>query len=349
MHIDILVHVQDNLGDMWFGAEIATHLQGVDKDTKFHFYTDDVLALERFLALQWLKWDRYCVFSQSSWYNHHHSDAKLFLVLFRTDFDMSHIESLSSGVNTLWIDYLTFDREIALLHGQEHIRSSGNHPIVHIVNSPLSWGLLLLDQSFLKLSQSTDRQIARQEWSDHLPYRLDRKLSSQIITVFSYDTQKHVQEISWCEWSVLGFAPVVSPQYLGDWQLVLPYIAIDQFYTLLALSDVAIVRWEVSLAAALQLWTPFYWDMYKEKGGWNVHEFESFLSWMLVSFDACNECGLFHSYTQSIRTLNECWHIDSDDIAILMTEGAKKVFLDIARRAREHSLIETILPFMRQG
>ena len=45
--------------------------------------------------------------------------------------------------------------------------------------------------------------------------------------------------------------------------------------------------------------------MYKGKGGWNAHEFESFLSWMSPSFDACDEGDLFQSYTQSSRVLNE--------------------------------------------
>lgn len=346
MKIDILLHIQDNLGDMWFAAEIALHLEAVYRDVEFHFYTDDVFTFERFLTLQWFTLDRYIVSSESSWHHHNHVDTKLFLVLFRTDFDISYIESLSPGIHTLWIDYLTFDREIALLHGHEHMRSSEDHPIIHIVNSPLSWGLLWLNQLQHSLSWYSERQLARKEWCDHFLSQFDIRTSSPIITVFSYDTQKHIWDIRWLGWSVFGFAQVASPQDLGDEQYILPYVSIGQFYSLLALSDVVVVRWEVSLVAALQLWTPFYWDMYKSRGGWNTHEFDAFLLWMKPSFDSFHEEDLFNIYAQSSKTLNKDNYLSNNSIVILMTEGAKKVFLDIAKRAKERSLIETITSFI---
>ena len=345
MHIDILVHVCDNLGDMWFATELAIHLAHFDEDINFRFYTDDCGALEKFFSLQKIN---YPIFSQWLWHHHNHCETGLFLILFRSDFDISYVESLPIGINTLWIDYLAFDPEIAMLHGQEHIHSSVGHPIIHIVNSTLSGGLL---PSWIAHNPSQDeetRLIARQAWQSALPYTLDIdiELSSPIVTIFSYETQKHIQEMNRLDWLILGFAPIASPQSFPTWSWMLPYILIDQFYILIGLSEVAIVRWEVSLVSTLQLWTPFYWDMYKGKGGWNTHEFESFLSWMSPSFDACDEDDLFQPYTQSSRVLNEQWYIGPDDIEILMTEWAKNVFRHAAKRASERSLIKTILTFV---
>ena len=178
------------------------------------------------------------------WHHHNHCETGLFLILFRSDFDISYVESLPIGINTLWIDYLAFDPEIAMLHGQEHIRSSVDHPIVHIVNSPLGGGLLPL---LITHNSSQDRQdllVARQAWQNHLPYTLDAEMqpSSQIVTMFSYETQKHVQEMNRANWLVFGFTPIASPQSSSKRSWMLPYMSIDQFYTLIGLSDVVIAR-----------------------------------------------------------------------------------------------------------
>lgn len=55
------------------------------------------------------------------------------------------------GTPTLWIDYLTFDPSIASLSTQEHILSSREYPVYHLVNSPLS-GLLPAHSSLSELS-----------------------------------------------------------------------------------------------------------------------------------------------------------------------------------------------------
>ncbi|MFO0763451.1 MAG: elongation factor P maturation arginine rhamnosyltransferase EarP [Candidatus Gracilibacteria bacterium] len=345
MYIDILIHVCDNLGDMGFATELTSHLAYSSKNIDFRFYTDDRSTLEKFFSLQNIN---YPIFSKGLWHQHDHSETRLFLILFRTDFDVSYVENLPIGVATLWVDYLTFDPNIALLNGQEHIRSSRDHPIIHIVNSPLGGGLLPLLIAHHSSQDKQARLIACQEWKNHLPYTLDLEIqpSSKMVTIFSYNTQKHVQEICGLDWFVVGFTPIAFPQFLQSGSWVLPYVSIDQFYTLIGLSDVVIVRGEVSLAATLQLGAPFYWDMYKEKGGWNVHEFESFLSWISLSFDHCGESELFRFYNQSSRVLNEQGYIGPDDIEILMTEGAKKVFHHAAKRASERSLAQTILAFI---
>lgn len=105
-----------------------------------------------------------------------------------------------------------------MLNGQEHIRSSVDHPIIHLVNSPLGGGLLPLLITHDSSQDEQARLIARQEWQRHLPYTLDAEiqLSSPIVTVFSYETQKHIREINRSDWLVVGFAPIVSPQYLQD-------------------------------------------------------------------------------------------------------------------------------------
>ncbi|MCB9805270.1 hypothetical protein H6769_06765 [Candidatus Peribacteria bacterium] len=178
------------------------------------------------------------------WHHHNHCETGLFLILFRSDFDISYVGSLPIGINTLWIDYLAFDPEIVMLHGQEHIRSSVDHPIIHIVNSPLGGGLLS-SRAVHDLPQDEEiRLIARQAWQRHLPYILDIdiELSSPIVTIFSYETQKHIQEMNRANWLVFGFTPIASPQSSSKRSWILPYILIDQFYTLISLSNVVIVR-----------------------------------------------------------------------------------------------------------
>ena len=79
-------------------------------------------------------------------------------MLFRTDFAHEMLDSLPLGIPTLWVDYLTFDPSIAQMSEQEHIVSSLEHPVYHLVNSPLS-GVLPAHMSIASYTHSMRDEI----------------------------------------------------------------------------------------------------------------------------------------------------------------------------------------------
>ena len=59
--------------------------------------------------------------------------------------------------------------------------------------------------------------------------------------------------------------------------IILPFVSLDIFHHLIAESIWSIVRGEVSFVSTVALGKPFFWDMYKEIGGFHTLQSEQFL------------------------------------------------------------------------
>ncbi len=64
--------------------------------------------------------------------------------------------------------------------------------------------------------------------------------------------------------------------------IFLPFVSLDIFHHLIAESEWSIVRGEVSFVSTVALGKPFFWDMYKEIGGFHSLQSEQFLETFLA-------------------------------------------------------------------
>lgn len=139
------------------------------------------------------------MYSEHCWHDVDHRETQAFFVLFRSDFTPEMLSSLPMGIPTLWIDYLAFDLSIAAMSGQEHILSSVDHPVYHLVNSPYS-GLLPPHRSLQAIiappmRYEILRELSGAYWS--------HQSSAQL--VFSYQTREVIESISTLDTLTMGF------------------------------------------------------------------------------------------------------------------------------------------------
>ncbi len=98
------------------------------------------------------------------------------------------------------------------------------------------------------------------------------------------------------------------------WAIYFDWIPRDDFWDLLDLADMNIIRGEISLVRALSSGKPFLWDMYKELGGWNQEESVGFLDFMNQG----------NHYNKIHNTINSGNHIGRDDILSIQEEWQEK-------------------------
>lgn len=111
--------------------------------------------------------------------------------------------------------------------------------------------------------------------------------------------------------------PVSRVEIFDRSGVMIPYLPLDDFYSLFLCVDAMIVRGEVSLISALHSGTPFYWDMYKTIGGWNEREHHFFLEWLRPSFEHLDAQRFFDRYAHISYQLNNSYSLSPEDMLFL--------------------------------
>lgn len=269
--LDIFVRLIDNFWDIWFALELIVALEfqfpGI---FQFRVFTNEVSRTRVFFARnQHLL--RACTIHDMLDFEPSEG-ALCILALFHAP-----IPKFSDGKKrlVLRIDYLSFDPAWIAMNGQEHLYSSEITQIIELIPSPCPKGAGLIRHDFPISS--------RENWlqSLHIPIHWAQK---KWISIFCYpETFARIDFDSFPE-DTLCFCLWIDPKNIPSSNcIVLPFLAIDQYYLLQKLSDFNIIRGEVSFVQALFSQKPFLWDMYKMQGGWNEEQSNQFLEYLHFS------------------------------------------------------------------
>jgi hypothetical protein len=263
IQVDILLSVVDNYGDMGFALELIYSLEYESPDIySYIIWTDNIIEVERFFSYQ-THLPSALIFWNLSDFGRIRLSS-LALALFHIEIPGDDCFAQNSLV--LRIDYLSLDPEWARLHGSEHIRSTPYHRVIEIIPSPLVWWAGILSP--------LPHSITRTELAE----KYDIDPWKQWISLFTYpDTRENlIFDIS-DDTMVLVFASWREMIEREGNVLYFPMIAATDLYSFFTESIWIIVRWEVSVAQALHIWRPFFWDMYQSRGGFPREQSELFL------------------------------------------------------------------------
>ena len=269
--IDILVHLVDNFWDIGFALELMLSLESwFPGEFQFRVFTNEVWRTNDFFSRNQHLFPKCAIFDihtfLDSW------PELLILALFHAP-----ILKFSDGKKrlVLRIDYLSFDPVWIAMNGQEHLYSSEITQIIELIPSPCPKGAGLIRHDF--------PHITRSAWLESLglPQAFADK---KWISIFCYPETFARIDFDSCPEDTICFCLWVDPKNIPSSNcIVLPFLAIDQYYLLQKLSDFNIIRGEVSFVQALFSGKPFLWDMYKMQGGWNEEQSEQFLDFFSFS------------------------------------------------------------------
>ncbi len=258
--IDIFIEVIDNYGDMGWILECMI-MSGLD--THWNIVTNDREKMQIFLERSDYKVDNYFLIPKKE-YDPKSASKFLFLPL-HTEVD---IRSFPEWSIFLRINYLSFDPWYTKIHLEEHISSTEERKIIELSYSPL------LENGWVWHYPKT--KITRWDWLAYM--NLEKNLENKVwIPIFAYERTLENLDFS-------GDGNTVIFQIGGKkkipWAIYFDWIPRDDFWDLLDLADMSIIRGEISLVRALSTGKTFLWDMYKELGGWNREESTGFLDFI---------------------------------------------------------------------
>ncbi len=263
--IDIFLHVIDNYGDIGFCLELIMAWRRTwDDATEFVIWTDSVEHVAKMVGMNTAVLGRVSVEGIEDFW--HDRQSGLAWSLFHAPIPENRYFREKSLV--LRIDYLSFDMSWTMHHGSEHISSTDEHRIIEIIPSPLWWwGQILPYQSRYTrdmIANMYDIDMTR-EWVSVFAYR---DTVENILTFDTIDTDRQVL-LFWYEWA--------NP---GKNITTMPWVSIDVWHACIDESVWVIARGEVSAMATLCRWKLWFWDMYKEIGGFHREQSDVFLEYM---------------------------------------------------------------------
>lgn len=248
--IDIFVSIVDNYGDMGTACELAQSLQKTYPwEFQYHIWTDNVSTFESFASRAGVDglylgdiYDFWKKRKSAIWISILHSPIP--------DLDLFEEKSL-----ILRLDYLSLDWEWIKNNEQFHIASTQDRQIIELIPSPFSEsaGLLPL-QEFHTEYDILSRHIVIFTYSDSLD-RIDFDSFPDDIVVYIF-------------WK----ADIVRPNFR-----IFDFVPFSDFYTILDSSEFVIIRGETSFSHIIQTRVPFFWDMYRAKGGFPDEQSIQFL------------------------------------------------------------------------
>lgn len=270
--IDILVSVIDNMGDMGFLTELLISLKQEWLFAKFCIYTDAPHKVDAFLHLNQRLLPEYQVNSIDIYWE---TSSSVVFLLFH--FPLPDSLTRTSHTKVIFrIDYLSFDSQWVKHHLSEHISSNEITKIYEYIPSPIaaSGGLIpflwnhTTSKSELLLKYSIPETYATKKW----------------MTLFSYSTLYQRIDLDSCPDDICLLVLGRSQELEISWNILsLPFLPIDDFHTILSLSDFNIIRGEVSSVTAFQVWKPFLWDMYQDRGGFPEEMSQQFLDFFQMN------------------------------------------------------------------
>lgn len=265
-HIDIFLHVIDNMGDMGFACEL---LAGFERTYPWFFsfdiWTDALSKVDAFFVLNSRYLWEYQVRNLHTFGEQNIS--KLAISLFHAP--IPDIRYFTKWSLVLRIDYLSFDPTWTIYTLTQHITSTSDCRILEIIPSPLSTG-----SGLISTYPST---YSRQELAK--TYTLD--LAKEWILIFVYqqtfDTSLILDNIpGWYE--VIVFGATNHKQKEG--YIYIPWVDIATWHNFIDTSIWCIIRGEVSAVAALSRNKLAFWDMYKQLWGFHHEQSEDFLKFI---------------------------------------------------------------------
>ena len=273
-NIDIILSVIDNFGDIGFCTEILMGLESLSP-AKFHYriWTDQSEKVANFFAYNSSSLPEYSLALLSDFWTE--SLSEFCLVFFHAEIPDEKYFTRSSII--LRLDYLSLDPEWLQYHESSHILSTPERRIIEIIPSPLDlwWGILPEPQIFLSRDEIAQK------------YALDPE--KEWITLFLYPETLR-KKIDFSDLSsdleiLLVGSSIEFDLPSSPYIHVLPFLSINHFHHILAYSRWSIVRGEVSWMNIVSLGKPFFWDMYKEIGGFPHIQSEQFLDFFGFSSD----------------------------------------------------------------
>ena len=269
--IHICLSVIDNLGDMGFACEL---LQSYHEQFswKYHFilWTESEEKTKYFFHRNTPDIATHEIKSISQFSMEEH---EILFLLFHHPLPKNIVQN---NILILRIDYLSFDQNWIKHHGAEHISSKKGRKIIEIIPSPLTWWGWLIQptQNFLHRNMLAEKLWldAQKSWISIFAYEetLEKrltweKISDGEIIFLGGNSQAKLWSLHQNHW--------FEGKYISS------LLTLREFTSLIHESAWCIVRGEVSLISTYQIGTPFLWDMYKERGGWNDAQARDFLDW----------------------------------------------------------------------
>ncbi len=253
IHIDVFVSVVDNYWDVGFATELLISLEREFPWVYyFRIFTDNREKTEQFFLRNKTSLPSYEI--HSIWTHDVKSFSLVIFLLFH--FPIPDIEEDWSRL-ILRIDYLSFDPIWIENQWREHILSTARVPIYEMIPSLLPWWAGYISPCIL---DGFSRSDFIEKYS--LPQDIEHKKWMTIFvypeTLARFDFSKHWEDTLYF---ILGEAYDFDAQNI----ISLPFLTLERYHTLLSLSDMNIVRWEVSAIAGMVIGKPFLWDMYKGK------------------------------------------------------------------------------------
>jgi hypothetical protein len=269
--IDLLVSIVDNYGDMGFAVEFILAWQREYGDgVGFVIWTDDVEKMQAFTTKIWAP--KFPIFSFADFWKSQKSEVAISL-LHTPIPDVSYFTERSL---VLRVDYISFDKDWVSNNGSEHISSTSSHKVIELIQSPLpAWaGLIPLgEKKFSKQEVAKELKKYTQQDVDH---------TKDWITIFAYpDTISRIDWLSFPnDFIVFAFSENIPKQ---KHIISLPLLPIHLFHSLLFSSEWSIVRGDMTGSMMLQLWKPYYWDIYRQIGWVHLELSDAFLDYIFAS------------------------------------------------------------------
>ena len=269
--IHLCIDIADNYGDMGWVLEFLLMAKIIEN---YSIVTDDRKSLSEFLWKSGRVLPAYEIIEKSSYAPE--PDTLIILGL-HAEYDMS---IFPPGCHVIRVNYLTYSPWYRSIHNREHIFSTPSRPIIELTYSPLS------ETGWVWHYPSATRN--RSEWLERKG--LDISLAEKIwIPIFAYRETLDMLDLSMLPDDVHLFFIGESPLFNHSSDNIhhFSWLPREDFWSLIDLADISILRWEISSLRGLMSGQPFLWDMYKWVWGWNRDDSESYLDFIDASHELC--------------------------------------------------------------
>lgn len=260
----LCIDVADNYGDMGWTLEF---LRQWPIFREYFIVTDNVALLEEFFARSGEIPRQYHMIEKSLYIP---KPDTLIILGLHARYDMS---IFPPGCQVIRVNYLTYSPWYRDIHQKEHLLSTHARPIIELTYSPLS------ETGWVWHYPRTT--MSRHDWLNN--QGLDTSISWKIwIPIFTYWETLSGLDLSRISDNVILFFIGDAPHVEDFWEQIyyFPWLARDEFWSLIDLADVSVLRWEISSLRGLMSGRSLLWDMYKWVWGWNTDDSGCYLEYI---------------------------------------------------------------------
>ncbi len=253
--IDIIVTIIDNYGDMGFAYELISAItREYVQQYECIIWTDDVMMMTDFVSRSWI--DHITIGDISNFWLMRKSAIGISIL----HAPIPDLHLFAPHALILRIDYLSLDPIWICHNSSEHTLSTSDRQIIELIPSPLEWWAGLLPSVHTPKQENSHKHITIFAYPSTLD-RMDWDSFPSDMTIYVFGILESKKENIIC----LDFLPMLD------------------FYRLLDTSEFVIIRWEVSFSHMIQGSVPFFWDIYRDIGGWPSDQSAQFLEFVWAS------------------------------------------------------------------